>query len=58
MTQPRESRPNPSEIAKQVESLVTQTPPEVTERMRQRLEERRRSPTRSVSSEFMTKRLG
>ena len=59
MTRRNNERPQPQEIAKQVEQLVTQTPPEVIERMTQRLEERRQSPTMSVpSSELMTKRVG
>ena len=59
MTRRNDDRPQPQEIAKQVEQLVTHTPPEVIERMTQRLEKRRQSPTMSVpTSELMTKRVG
>ena len=59
MTRRNDERPKPQEIAKQVEQLVNETPPEVVERMTQRLEQRRQSPTMSVpTSELMTKRVG
>ena len=58
MTHNMESRPSPDEIVKQVEHLVRETPAEVTARMKQRLEERRRTPDISAFSELMNKRLG
>ena len=59
MTRRNDERPQPHEIAEQVELLVTQTPPEVMERMIERLEKRRQSPTMSMpTSELMTKRVG
>ena len=57
MTQLQGNRPKPEEVARKVEQLVTQTPQEVMERMKQRLEERRYS-TASESGELMTKRAG
>ena len=57
MAQLQGNRPKPEEVARKVEQLVTKTPPEVMERMKQRLEERRYS-TASESGELMTKRAG
>ena len=57
MPEQQHDRPTPEEIARKVERLATQTPPEVVERMKQRLEEKRYS-TVSVSGDLMTKRLG
>ena len=51
------NRPNLEDVAKKFEQLATQTPPEVVERMKQRLE-KKRSSTASVSGELLTKRLG
>ena len=58
MTQNKGNQPEPKEIARQVEQLVKQTPPEVIERMKQRLEERRSSSVMDASGELMTKRVG
>ena len=49
--------PTPEEIARKAEELVTRTPPEVIERMKQRLEKTRYSTAR-VSGDLMTKRRG
>ena len=57
MAQQEGNRPKPEEIARRVEQLVTQTPPEVMERMKQRLDERR-SSTATESGDLMTKRAG
>lgn len=57
MPQQQHDLPTPEEIARKAEQLVTQTPPEIVERMKQRLEKNRYSTVR-VSGDLMTKRIG
>ena len=57
MQQQQGNRPTSEEIARKVEQLVTQTPPEVVERMKQRLEAKRQSAGREPDGS-MAKRLG
>jgi len=57
MQQQQGNRPTSEEIARKVEQFVAQTPPEVVERMKQRLAKKRYLPP-SMSGDLMTKRLG
>ena len=58
MTQQNGNRLNTQEIARKIEELVNQTPPEVIERMRERLEKRRHLQAGANSGELMNKRTG
>ena len=57
MQQQQGNRPTSEEIARKVEQFVAQTPPEVVDRMKQRLAKKRYLPP-SMSGDLMTKRLG
>ena len=58
MTQENGNHLSPREIARRIEELVTQTPPEVVERMRQRMEEQRHLQAGGSSGELLSKRAG
>ena len=58
MTQQNGNHLDTKQIARQIEELVNQTPPEVIERMRKRLEERRHLQAGANSGELMNKRTG
>lgn len=58
MTQQSGSHLNTKEIARKIEEFVNQTPPEVMERMKKRLEERRHLQAGANSGELMNKRTG
>ena len=58
MTQQDGNRLDTEEISKRIEQLVNHTPPEVMDRMRKRLESRRRLQAGANSGELMNKRTG
>ena len=58
MERQQPDRSDAARIAKEVERLVRETPPEVVERMHQRLEERRRSSEKGIGDDIMHKRAG
>ena len=51
-------RPDPKEIAREVEEFVRNTPPDVLRRMRQMREERRQVQSPSNAGVSISKRLG
>lgn len=58
MAQENDNHPSTKEIARKIEELVTQTPPEVVERMRRRMEEQRDLQAGGSSGELLSKRAG
>ena len=58
MAQHSPRRVDAARIAKRVEQLVKQTPPEVMQRMNERLQERRKTPAEGVSDQLVHKRAG
>ena len=58
MTQENGNHLSTKEIARKIEELVTQTPPEVVERMRQRMEAQRHLQAGGSSGELLSKRAG
>ena len=58
MTQQSGDHLDTKEIARKIEQLVNQTPPEVMERMKKRLEQRRHLQAGTNSGELMNKRTG
>ena len=58
MVDQKPNRANATEMAKEVERIIRNTPPEVIRDMDQRLKELRRTPEVSASDELMHKRAG
>ena len=58
MTQQNDNRIDTEEISRRIEHLVNQTPPDVMERMRKRLEARRHLQAGANSGELLNKRTG
>ena len=58
MSKKKPARPDLSRMDEEVERILRQTPPEVIERMDQRLEELRRTPAGATSDELLRKRAG
>lgn len=58
MTQENGNHLSTKEIARRIEELVTQTPPDVVERMKQRMEEQRHLQAGGSSGELLSKRAG
>ena len=58
MADPKPNRANATDMAKEVESIIRNTPPGVIRDMDQRLKELRRTPEVSASDELMHKRAG
>ena len=51
-------RVDAARMAKRVEQLVKQTPPEVIQRMNERLQERRKTPAEGMFDQLVHKRAG
>ena len=58
MADQQPNRTDATQMAKEVERMIRQTPPEVIQMMDQRLQELRRTPAASNSDELMHKRAG
>ena len=58
MENQKPDRHSPTEMAKAIERIIRNTPPEVIRDMDQRLKELRQTPEVSTSDELMHKRAG
>lgn len=58
MSSKKPARPDLSRMDEEVERMLRQTPPDVIEKMDQRLQELRRTPAGATSDELLRKRAG
>lgn len=58
MSNKKPARPDLTRMDKEVERMLRQTPPDVIEKMDQRLQELRRTPAGATSDELLRKRAG
>jgi hypothetical protein len=58
MSNENPSRPDLAQMDEEVERMIRQTPPEVIQKMYQRLQELRRTPASGTSRELLRKRAG
>ena len=58
MPEEKPNRPDIEQMAEEVERMIRQTPPEVIQRMDERLQELRRTPATGPSRELLRKRAG
>ena len=58
MSNKKPTRPDLSRMDEEVERMLRQTPPDVIEKMDQRLQELRRTPAGATSQELLRKRAG